>query len=262
MEAVSVNKMLFTLRVFFRFLLRHNYVNQSPMQDVPLLKENITVPFIFSRKQTNQLITAIGKKIRKTESLFLTDLAIYLALLLLARCGLRISEPLRLLRTHYRTDDCTIYIEKTKFKKYRLIPVPTAVVNQIDNYLAVRQSLRPDDQTPYLLAGKNQKPLKAYKVRSVFHQAVKNIGLEQTRKVIGNMNFNPPIPHSLRHSFAINTLRGVIESGKSAQEALPVLAAYLGHKKYHYSAVYLKVADSQARSDLFDFTIWQEWKKI
>ena len=76
------------------------------------------------------------------------------------------------------------------------------------------------------------------------------------------MNFNPPIPHSLRHSFAINTLRGVIESGKSAQEALPVLAAYLGHKKYHYSAVYLKVADSQARSDLFDFTIWQEWKKI
>ena len=139
MEAVSVNKMLFTLRVFFRFLLRHNYVNQSPMQDVPLLKENITVPFIFSRKQTNQLITAIGKKIRKTESLFLTDLAIYLALLLLARCGLRISEPLRLLRHHYRTDDCTIYIEKTKFKKDRLIPVPIAVIKEIDNYLAVRQ---------------------------------------------------------------------------------------------------------------------------
>ena len=38
MEAVSINKMLFTLRVFFRFLLCHNYVNQSPMQDVPLLK--------------------------------------------------------------------------------------------------------------------------------------------------------------------------------------------------------------------------------
>jgi integrase len=143
-----------------------------------------------------------------------------------------------------------------------LIPVPIAVIKEIDNYLAVRQSLRPDDQNPYLLAGKNQKPLKAYKVRSAFHQAVKDIGLEQKRKVIGNMNFNPPIPHSLRHSFAINTLRGVIERGKSAQEALPVLAAYLGHKKYHYSAVYLKVADAQARSDLFDFTIWQEWKKI
>ena len=48
MEPVSANSVLMTLRVFFRFLLRRNDVQQSPMQDVPLLKENITVPFIFS----------------------------------------------------------------------------------------------------------------------------------------------------------------------------------------------------------------------
>jgi len=80
--------------------------------------------------------------------------------------------------------------------------------------------------------------------------------------VVGNMNFSQPIPHSLRHSFAVNTLSAIIERKESAQEALPVLAAYLGHKKYHYSTVYLKVADAQTRDDLLDFTLWQEWKNI
>jgi site-specific recombinase XerD len=262
MEPVSVNSVLMTLRVFFRFLLRDNHVKQSPVQDVPLLRENITVPFIFSRKQTKQLITAVGKRVRRKEAFFLTDLAMYLAVLLLARCGLRISEPVKLLRHHYRKDDRTIYIEKTKFKKDRLIPVPKTLCKEIDNYLSVRQALKPDDQNPYLLAGKNQEPLKDYQVRSVFHQAVKDIGLNQKRKVVGNMTFSQPIPHSLRHSFAINTLRSVIERKESAQEALPVMAAYLGHRKYHYSSVYLKVADAQSRNDLLDFTIWQEWKNI
>jgi len=262
MEPVSANSVLMTLRVFFRFLLRRNYVQQSPVQDVPLLKENITVPFVFSPEQTNQLITAVEKRVRREESFFLTDLAIYLALLLLARCGLRISEPLKLLRHHYRKEDRTLYIEKTKFKKDRLIPVPKTVHKELDNYLSVRQALKPDDRNPYLLAGKNQESLKDYQVRSVFHQAVQDIGLEQKRRVVGNMNFSQPIPHSLRHSFAVNTLSAIIERKESAQEALPVLAAYLGHKKYHYSSVYLKVADAQNRNDLFDFTLWQEWKNI
>ena len=262
MEPTSVNQVLKTLRVFFQFLIRRGCIEQSPVQDIPLLRENITVPFIFSRKQTEELIKAVGKTVRKKESFFLIDLAMYLALLLLARCGLRISEPLKLLRYHYLKDDRILYIEKTKFSKDRLIPVPKAVSKEIDNYLCVRQALKPDDQNPYLLAGKNQQPLKDYQVRSLFHQAVRDIGLKQKRKVVRNMNFSRPIPHSLRHSFAINTLRGIIERKESAQEALPVLAAYLGHKKYHYSTVYLKVADAQSRNDLLHFTLWQEWKNI
>jgi site-specific recombinase XerD len=261
-QPVTVNKLLTTLRAFFLFLMRRGYVDQSPLQDVPLLRENITVPFIFSPQQTNELIAAVGKTVRRKENCFLTDMAMYLALLLLARCGLRISEPLKLLRHHYRKDDRTIYIEKTKFKKDRLIPLPKAVSQQIDNYLSVRQALKPDDQNPYLLAGKNQGPLKDYQVRFLFHRVVRDMGLTQKRRVVGNMNFSQPIPHALRHSFAINTLRTIIERKESPQEALPVLAAYLGHKKYHYSAVYLKVADAKSRNDLLDFTIWQAWRNI
>ena len=254
------NQILLTARVFFRFLLRLGYVEENPLQDVPLLKENVSIPFIFSRGQTDQLLTALCRKIRRKEALFLTDLGVYLVLLLLARCGMRISEPLGLMVRHYRKDDGTLYIEKTKFRKDRLIPLPKAVIAEVDNYLSVRKNLSPDDQNPYLLAGKKDRPVPVHRVRNAFHQAVEDIGLKQQRRTVGNMIFSPPVPHCLRHSFAVNTLKNIIDRGDSARDALPMLATYLGHSTYFCSSIYLKIADAQSRNNLYDFTIWQEWK--
>jgi integrase len=166
---------------------------------------------------------------------------------------MRISEPIRLLRHHYRSDDGTIYIEKTKFRKDRLIPVPKDVLPEIENYLAVRKSLCPDDQNPYLLAGRNQRALTDDKIRSVFHQAVRDMGLNRPKQFIGNITFGSPTPHSLRHSFAINTLKQLKERGKSPQHALPVLAAYMGHLKYQHTGAYLKVSDAKHLAGLIEF---------
>ena len=199
MESSGINKILSAVRFFFQFLVRRGYVAENPLQDIPYLKEDTIVPFVFSPEQVDQLLRAVCKGIRRTERFFLTDYGVFTAALLMARCGLRISEPLRLLTHHYRGDDGTVYIEKTKFRKDRLIPVPKAAMTEIENYLSVRKSLYTDDQNPYLLAGKDHKPLSEYHVRFTFHQAVKDIGLDQPRKVIGNMIFNPPTPHSLRH---------------------------------------------------------------
>ena len=185
-------------------------------------------------------------------------MALYLAIVLLARCGMRISEPIRLLRHQYRSDDGTIYIEKTKFRKDRLVPVPKDVLPEIENYLAVRKALCPDDQNPYFLAGRKQRALTDNKIRSTFHQAVKDIDINNPKWTIGTMVFGSPTPHSLRHSFAINTLKQVKERGKSPQHALPVLAAYMGHLKYRYTGAYLKVSDAKHRAGLIDFVKSQQ----
>ena len=91
-----------------------------------------------------------------------------------------------------------------------------------------------------------------------FRQAVSDIGLDQPRRVLGNLNISRPTPHSLRHSFAVNTLLRIKQRGQSPQNALPVLAAYLGHSEYKYTAVYLRVADAQSRQNLVDFALWQK----
>ena len=260
MEPSGVNRVLSMVRVFFNYLLRKEHVTHNPLLDIPALRENTIIPFVLSPAQVEQLLQALCKRVRRDEKHFLFDLAVYLCFLLLARCGMRISEPINAMKNHYRKDDGTLYIERTKFKKQRLIPVPKSVMVEIDNYLSVRKSFRPHDPNPYLLAWKNAGPLQKSHLEYVFHQAMKTIGLDQKRRIVGNINFNQSAPHCLRHSFAVNTLIAIKERGQSPQNALPVLAAYLGHTKYQFTAVYLRVVDAQSRKDLVDFSLWQKRK--
>ena len=223
------------------------------MRDIPWLPEEHFIPFIFSPPQIDELLAAVCHRLRKNSKDFVQDLGSYLAILLLARCGMRIYEPLRILRHQFRTDDNTLYIEKTKFKKDRLIPIPKAVAAEITNYLAARRTLWCADTNPYLLALSKEKPFYDEFIRRRFHQAVSDIGLKCRRKTIGNTNIGAPTPHCLRHSFAVNTLKRIKAQGKSPQHALPVLAAYLGHSEYKHTAKYLKLLDAEHRHHLVNF---------
>ena len=249
----TVNNILSAVRGFYNYLVRCEHVAQNPLRDIPPYKENAFIPFIFSGKETEDLLHAVLKRIRRNKKYFLNDMMVYTAIMLLARCGMRISEPLRLHLKHYRKDD-TIYIEKTKFYKDRLIPVPGAVLDELNNYLAVRNTLF-CDANPYLFPGKAGKGISANRIYPVFHRAVEDIGITEPARIVDNMRFGAPRPHSLRHSFAINTLKRIKDQGKSPQQALPILSVYMGHSKYRYTAVYLKLTDAEHRRHLVDFTI-------
>jgi site-specific recombinase XerD len=250
----TTNRMLSHVRSLFDYLIRRQIVAANPLKDIPPVPERYFVPFVFSPDQTEKLLQSICKTIRRDPVNFIFDQGVYLAVVMLARCGMRINEPLHLCRHHYRPDEGSVYIERTKFRKDRLIPLAKAVIAGLDNYLSARNACCPDDQNPYLLAGRNGQPLKAQRVRTIFHRAVEAIGLKQSKRIMGNMTFGSPVPHSLRHSYAINTLSRIKARGISPQQALPVLSAYMGHRKYQYTAAYLKVKDADDLAGLIDFT--------
>ncbi len=253
MEPKSVNGRLSSIRAFFDFMVRTDYYTENPLKDIPRIPEYSFAPFIFSPEQTDQLIKAVCMRIRKEPRYYLRDLAEYIAILLIARCGLRINEPVRLQLHHYRCREKTIYIEKTKFNKDRLVPVPRAAAIELDNYLSVRDAFMTEDQNPYLFVSSRQKGLNDTRLRSVFHRAVNDIGIDRPRQVIGHMVFGSPTPHSLRHSFAVNTLKRIKERGDCPQHALPVLAVYIGHVSYQQTATYLKFIDADQRQGLLNF---------
>ncbi len=261
LESRSINRILSTTRMFFRYLVRQDFYTANPVKDIPLLPENEIIPFIFSEKQVDLLLKAVLNSIRKNQRYFLKDLTGHMAILLLARCGMRISEPLKMKVHHYRPKEKTLYIEKTKFKKDRLIPVPMSVAVELENYLFVRKVLIGNHQNPFLLAGTQKNGLNDNRVRWVFHQAVKDIGIDQSRQVIGNTNFSAPTGHSLRHSFAVNTLKRVQARGRSPQNALPVLAAYMGHSEYKHTVKYLKMIDAKKRKQFLEFSLEQKEKR-
>jgi integrase/recombinase XerD len=249
------NTMLRAVRGFLAYLVRCGIIPENPLVYIESYAPNGFIPFVFSKDQTDQLLDVAQKSIRKHDpDYFFTDYTACTTLMLLARCGMRIKEPLRLTLEDYQNDRKTIYIKKTKFGKNRLLPVPGATAMQIDNYLMVRKVFVTDGN-PYLLVGKNGRPLSDGNIYRLFHQSVNAIGIDAKRTRIGNMVFGAPTPHSLRHSFAINTLKAVRDRGGCPQSALPVLSAYLGHSKYRYTAVYLKVLDAEHRNSLVDFAI-------
>ena len=251
----TINRVIDALRGFFQYLLRIEFCQNNPLAGIPRFKRNNIIPFIFSDQETEQLLEAAWEQVRREkQAFFLKDMSCCLALQLLVRCGLRISEPLRLKVEDFRTDERTIYIRKTKFRKDRLIPIPMAVANHLSEYLLLRNTLLPaDNQNPYFLVSDPAKGLHNQQVRNYFHQAIREIGLTQPKRVISNTNISGPTPHSLRHSFAVNTLRRVKERGDSPQNALPVLAVYMGHKKYTYTIYYLKLIDADQHRKLVNF---------
>ena len=261
LESRSVNHVLSSTRLFFRYLLRKGIYKTNPVDDIPRLPKNEIIPFLFSGEQVDLLLKTILKGICNHQQYFFKDLTCYMIILIIARCGLRISESLKMKVHHYREKEKTLYIEKTKFKKDRLIPVPLSAAVELENYLAVRKTMLGNQNNPFLFVGAKRKRISDNRVRYVFRRAVKDIGLDQSRQVIGSTNFSAPTVHSLRHAFAVNTLRKVMMRGKSPQNALPVLATYMGHVEYKYTVKYLKMIDAGKRKQFFDFSVKQREKR-
>ncbi len=253
LEPRSINAIIIAARGFFDYLIRIQMLEDNPLRDFPLQRENAFVPFIFSPSQTKRMLAAIHRNIRQNPKHFLNDLTVYTAIFLLAECGMRLSEPLRLKNHHYRKDDGTLYIEKTKFRKDRLIALSSTVIQHLNNYLAVKETLQKESQ--WLLPAPKGGQLLEHRIYAAFHQALDDICLKCQRRVIGNTVFGAPTPHSLRHSFAVNTLNRIRSREEDPQAALPILSAYMGHRKYRYTAVYLKFTDAKQRQQLLDFSI-------
>jgi integrase len=254
-EPRSANAIIIATRGFFDYLIRIEHLDHNPLKAFPLQRENAFVPFVFSPSQTQRMLAAIHRKIRQTPTHFLDDLTVYTAIFLLAHCGMRLSEPLKLKNHHYRKDDGTLYIEKTKFRKDRLIALSSNVIQNLNNYISVKNTLKTEDESQWLLPAPKGGPLREDRIYAAFHQALEDICLKRNRRIIGNTVFAAPTPHSLRHSFAVNTLNRIRSRGEDPQGALPILSAYMGHRKYRYTAVYLKFTDAKERQQLLDFSI-------
>jgi len=252
-EPSTINGVLSGVRNFFQFLVHMGHYTHNPLRDLPAIKVGQYYPYIFSSEQLEELLLSIKARLPDNLRNDLEFASVYLSIFLMAKCGLRISEPLSILVTHYCQNEGTIYIEKTKFQNDRLIPAPKSVLYEIEKYLSMRNSMNIKDKKPHLLIDQKQRPLSPNHIYTLFHQAAKDIGINETKRKIGNIKFGSPTPHCLRHSFAVNTLIRIKERGESIWDALPILAIYMGHRNICSTTRYLTVVNAEHRQDFFDF---------
>jgi len=236
----TVNHRIMTLKNFYKYLERQHRIKHNPVEALPRLKELYYAPHIFSVEEINKILDYLADyTARAQKNFFLVRFSRYSAFALQAACGLRISEVLNLKITDFDPKKMTLFIRKTKFRKDRLIPISSKSTTRLQNYLNTRQSFINDDNPCLFLSYRkeknNRKPMAHY-----FLNALRDLGMDKNPEIKGNIIFGAPCPHSLRHSFAVNTVKRWISEGKDIDKVADTLATYMGHSDFSYTQVYLK----------------------
>ncbi len=205
---------LATLRSFYKFLHKRNYVEGNPVLGIRTPKQDKHLPRFLEYSEVQKLLSTppcddwLGSRDRAIlETLYST--------------GLRVSELVGL-----NMDDVDFLGEvihvRGKGKKERITPVSASALQAIQHYLEFRNKKvagNPGFESKVLFVNKHGKRLSARSVRRKMDKYLEMAGLD------------PRIsPHTLRHSFATHMLNNGADL-RSVQELL-------GHQSLSTTQIY------------------------
>jgi integrase/recombinase XerD len=154
---------------------------------------------------------------------------------LLACTGLRVSEAIRL-----RFDDITpdgLVIQRTKFRKNRLVPLHETARAGLERYLHQRRPYAPFED--HVFVSVQRKPLRLADVDRAFRIAATHVGLPDGPR--------RPTPHALRHAFATRALYTCPGGRDAVTRHMLALSTYLGHSTVAHTYWYLEAVPDLMR---------------
>jgi integrase/recombinase XerD len=163
-----------------------------------------------------------------------------LAILLMYCCGLRLGEVLRLRMEDIDSEQMVLRINHTKFNKSRLVPLSPSLASLLKQYFQRRRNKGMPVHPQALLVWSSQSRNDSYLSYSRFWQSWRRV-CHGAGVLDGHRN--PPRPHDLRHSFAVEVLRRSYRAGKNPQATLPRLSRYMGHARPSCTHYYLKFTE-------------------
>ena len=212
---------LATLRSFYKFLVKRDYVSSNPVTSIKTPKQDKKLPKFLEYAEVQRLLntppanTWLGARDRAIlEVLYCT--------------GMRVSELVAL-----NMDDVDFLSEvihiRGKGKKERISPIGSSALQQIQAYIEYRNKRmanNSDFDGKVLFANKHGQRLSTRSVRRKMDKYLIEAGLD------------PAIsPHTLRHSFATHMLNNGADL-RSVQELL-------GHQSLSTTQIYTHVSTNQ-----------------
>ena len=227
----SCKRRLSSLKHFYDFLVKKNYVPENPFVIVSSPKADKKYPEVLYKDQVKQILEANAER---TDHLALRDQAI---LNMLYYCGLRASElvGLKVQDVNFRNRMVRIL---GKGSKERLVPFTTECRDVVSNYIqTTRKELALKQKEPENELFLNDK---GHKLTTRGLEYILDQIEEKTGNIVGLH------PHILRHSFATHLL----DNGADIR----VIQELLGHSSLNTTQVYTHVsaeAMKQAYVDAF-----------
>jgi len=216
-----------TLRSFYKFLVKRNYIESNPVISIKTPKQDKKLPKFLDLSEIERLLNTPPSN----SWLGARDRAI---LEVLYSTGMRVSEVVSL-----NMDDVDFLGEvihiRGKGKKERLSPIGSSALQAIQNYIEFRNKRMANDSNfdaKVLFANKHGQRLSTRSVRRKMDKYLRQAGLDPTIS-----------PHTLRHSFATHMLNNGADL-RSVQEML-------GHQSLSTTQVYTHVSTTRIK-DVYD----------
>jgi len=178
-----------TLKVFFSWLLREEYIESNPMTKIPVPKATTKVTNTFSQEQIARLI-AVYQGYNGSGCRNLT------ILLLLLDSGIRVSELVGIDLDDIGLAEGTIKIIRAKGNKERLVPIGSLVQRTLWKYINHYRPRPMTDRVTRLFLSEEGLPLTRSGIQQMLRRSGKRAGITGVRCS----------PHTFRHTFAKNYL--------------------------------------------------------
>lgn len=178
-------------------------------------------PHLFGDRELVQLLEA-ARRLKPTYRL--RPLTYQTLFGLLASTGLRIGEALRLTLEQVDLKRGILRIERTKFKKSRLVPLHPTTTRALQHYAVARGRLWGHEECQPFFVGRRGSVLSHWGALDAFRTIRSDLGWQR-----GNGDLPHPRIHDLRHSFACRCLLRWSRDGENVPHRIAALSTYLGH---------------------------------
>lgn len=219
------------VRQFARYLQTIDPACEVPPKGLLPYRRERPIPFLFEPADIERVMRA-ARGLRGELHAATTQTLIGL----MAVTGIRIGEAIGLDRDDIDRHQQLIRVIDGKFGKSREVAVHETTITALDRYAELRDRVCPRPQCDAFLLSRNGTRLLYQCVHLVFKRLVRATGLEDRSPR------SRPRPHSLRHSFAVNTLRDWYSSDVDVQARLPLLTTHMGHVTPASTYYYLTAA--------------------
>ena len=218
MRSSSVNRKISSIKSFYIFLVKRNFVKNSPLNDLVSPKQEKYLPESMSEAEVDKLLNSpdVANKIENRDKAMIE---------MLYATGMRISELVNLKMTDVDMKRCVVKVFG-KGSKERLVPFGETALDSLRSYLNEREQ---SSSKEIFLSNRGKKM-----TRVAFWQRVKVYLIRENLK-------NSISPHTLRHAFATHLLNRGAD--------LRSVQLLLGHSDLSTTQIYTHIA-KQRLSDV------------
>ena len=218
MRSSSVNRKISSIKSFYIFLVKRNFLKNSPLNDLVTPKQEKYLPESMSEAEVDKLLNSpnVSNKIENRDKAMIE---------MLYATGMRISELVNLKITDVDMKRCVVKVFG-KGSKERLVPFGETALDSLRSYLNEREQ---SSSKEIFLSNRGKKM-----TRVAFWQRVKVYLIRENLK-------NSISPHTLRHAFATH----LINRGADLRS----VQLLLGHSDLSTTQIYTHIA-KQRLSDV------------